>query len=92
MTVSKRDRERMDFLAKASAELEAETGPPSPETRRWMIRWSNERRAKRGIPPLEEVEEDEHPPSSSSTGRPESAGCSEAVQRLTDRWREATTA
>jgi hypothetical protein len=62
MTVSKRDRERMDFLAKASAELEAETGPPSPETRRWMMRWSNERRAKRGIPPLEEVEEDEHPP------------------------------
>ncbi|MGQ0802644.1 MAG: hypothetical protein ACT4PI_02090 [Actinomycetota bacterium] len=62
MAVSEHDREYMRRLAKASAELEAQTGPPSPETRRWMIRWSNERRAKRGIPPLEEVEEDEHPP------------------------------
>jgi hypothetical protein len=60
MPVSKRDRERMAFLAKASAELEKETGPASPETRRWMIRFANEGRAEIGLPPLEE--DDEEPP------------------------------
>jgi len=62
MAVSKHDREYMRNLAKASAELEAETGPPSPETRRWMMRFINERRVADGRPPLEEHEEDEHPP------------------------------
>jgi len=60
VTVSEHDREYMRRLAKASAELEGETGPPSPATRRWMIGVVNERRAKSGLPPLED--DDEQPP------------------------------
>jgi hypothetical protein len=50
----------MESLAKASAELEQQTGPASPETRRWMIRFANERRVEIGLPPLED--EDDEPP------------------------------
>jgi hypothetical protein len=50
----------MRRLARASVELERETGPPSPETRRWMMSFVNERRAKSGTPPLED--NDEQPP------------------------------
>jgi hypothetical protein len=60
MPVSKRDHERMAFLAKASAELEKETGPASPEFRRWVIRFVNPHRAEIGLPPLEE--DDDEPP------------------------------
>lgn len=61
MAVSKRDRERMAFLAKASAELEKETGPASPEFRRWVIKEANRDRARIGLPPLEDWDADDAP-------------------------------
>jgi hypothetical protein len=59
VTVSEHDKRYMRKLAEFSAELEAETGTASDETRRWSRAFINPRRAKIGLPPLEE---DKDPP------------------------------
>ncbi len=54
VAVSEHDKRYMQKLAEASAELEKEELPPmSPEDEAWFRSWVNERRAERGLPPLE---------------------------------------
>jgi hypothetical protein len=51
----------MARLAQASAELERETGPASPEFRRWVMEHANPDRARIGLPPLEDWDADDAP-------------------------------
>ncbi len=56
--VSEHDKRYMQKLAEFSAELEREELPPWTEMdRAWFEGWIDERRAARGLPPMEEEDE-----------------------------------
>lgn len=52
MPLGERERRWLEAMQKVSQETALESGWGTPEDRQWVTDWANERRARKGIPPL----------------------------------------